>query len=370
MPDDPPQDGAKTSDISGKEVPEGTGGTVRLVYADPARDPDELLLTAGEVRQLLSWADVTPREIVLKHGRRSDISGKVIAPESGATLQMRYFDRAGKAERLDVNINDDEVARLTGRNLTWRRVQLALTLAFCGTVAVLVIAGLVNGGLLVRHPVFMLAGISAVTIFVATLSWKVFERVSSRVVVLASGITALVTAFLAIVPNIGPGTEESGAIGKISVEQGIPLADYYNDPEVRYLFRDCVKTTCPVRTLIRAYCASVRRLTPQRSCSAASANSVVLYIPVESVGYVGKKLAVRWRLFRAGTNTPLADQPVNPLGDLNVTPTTRDADSLTFPVWINTEAIKAKKVYLRVYLSDDRHVMIAAATSPTFTTST
>lgn len=353
------------SDISGRTIPPGTGGTARIVYGALSRSDREFRLTDDEARQLVEWTRATPRLLVLQQGRRSDISGRVIGPASGATLRIVYRTRTGTEEQLDVDLTDDEVATLTGQAITRARVRLGLALAFCGTLAILLLAWIIDSGLVLRHPVAILAGVSAVTILAATISWKALAQVSSRFVVVASGITVVLTTLFAVVPNIGPGTKLSGSIGPIAVERGVSLAAYYSDPEIRYIYRFCGHA-CPPKHLVKKYCRRVEKKGLGR-CPLPRAGSVAVYVPIETVGYIHQRLGVRWRLFDAATHTALARQPLDALdGEFALVPIKRDSDSLTATLWIDANRARGKKLYARVYLRDAHGVTLSTATSPVF----
>jgi uncharacterized membrane protein len=370
-----------TSDISGKEVPPGTGGIVRLVVAGKSEQESEYRLTAGEVLQLLEWAKAAaPQGIVLTAGRRSDISGRVIGQAAGATLDLEYYDEEGKEEKLALNLTDDEVASLTGKQVTVQRLKHAGYLALGATAVVLILAGLINSGLVLRHPVWTLMAVTAATVLIATLFWKALERVSSRAVVLASGLGVVLTTVFAIAPNLKPETSQSLDIGKITVERGVLLSDFYSSPTMQYVFsRACDRQTCP-EFLVSTYCDAVRKDRQAAQCPPPPAQSFIVYAPVESTGFTSQPLRVSFRVFDKATDEPVDPQPLDPWRVLDVGfpekreadqitevfPEKREADQITLPVWIDATVTKAKKLYVRIYVADKRGLMLATGTSPAF----
>jgi hypothetical protein len=49
-------------------------------------------------------------------------------------------------------------------------------------------------------------------------------------------------------------------------------------------------------------------------------------------------------------------------------PERRDLDILTVPIWIDTTGVSAKRLFVRVYVTDERGFILITAQSPTFAT--
>jgi hypothetical protein len=304
---------------------------------------------------------------VLRKGRRSDVSGRVIAPARGATLDLSYFDEEGAKQGVQMNLTDDEVAKLTGQRLTYRRVALALLLAVGAASIAGVLSALVNSGEVTDHPVKSLIVVTGLTVLVGTLFWKALQQVSSRALVLASGLGVLFTTLFAVVPNLRPETAESVKLGKIAIEKQVRLADYFRRPQIRELMGCRQSGTCHVGPFVEGYCAAMTGKGSVSSCGTKGLRGVVIYVPVESIGFRGKTLPVRWRLFDAKTATAVTPQPLDPFSGFDVIPEKRDSDELTLSFWVDTSMTPKKKLYVSVYVFDPRNQILATATSPKFT---
>ena len=355
---------ASFSDISGTEFVDGTGGVATLHYANSDKTDDAFDLSPAEVAQLLDWAKAAPGGIVLKPGRRSGRSGRVIAPSTGATLRIAYADQEGDEQHFSVNLTDDEVATLTNDRLARSRIRLAGTLAIGGGLVIAVLAAIAESGWVAKHPIWTLFVITVVTIAIATLWWKAFERVSSRAVVLATGLGVVLTTLFAVAPNLKPETAQSLSMETMSIERGLPLADFYGSRETQYIFRNSPES---VSALVNDYCRFVHQQPARRhaSCPPSPKSAVVLYIPVHSVGLTTSDLTLHWVLFNAATHAAVRAQPVDSL-PVSVRPEKRDSDFIIVPVWVDTTVTTAKKAYIRAYLSAQNGQLLATATSPIF----
>jgi hypothetical protein len=279
------------SDLSGREISPGTGGVVRIEWGKPSKEPLELKLTAEEVNRLVGWAEKGSSKIVLKHGKRSVLSGKAIPQASGGTLTLTYESEDGP-KTLVLELTNDELRSLTGSDWFPRSKQ-ALSLAVLGALAALILAGVITSGFVTRYPVTTLVIVTAVTITVATMFWQYVEKVSSRAAVIASGIGVVLTALFAIVPNLAPETSTSLKMLPMTLERGVSLREYLTDPSIRYRLRCEANPRCTeyLDDLTSSYCALVRIRsdTPigqsnEAACLPPREQSLVLYVPVESVG--------------------------------------------------------------------------------------
>lgn len=355
------------SDISGHPVPEGTGGIARIFYADTSKEPLEFQLTDSEVEQLKTWTEKTTSSFALKRGRRSGVSGRVIRPARGASLDLNYQD--GDQERhLNVNLTDHEVNVLTGHALK-ARFTYALALAGAATGIAIALALLINSGVVTSHPVWVLSIVTAVTVTVATLFWQALERVSSRAVIIASGLGVLLTTLFAIAPNLAPETSNNFEMSALTVERGVSLREYLNEPHAKASLGCGEK--CDVKTLVENYCAAVRETLSaskvgETTCPPPPRQAVVVYVPMESSGFRGKKLPISWRLFDHATGSRVVPHPVALFEVQTVEPERREKDIVTFPLWIDTSRTSAKRLFVRVYVSDPRGFVLATAKSPTF----
>jgi hypothetical protein len=356
-----------TNDEPGSPTDEHKQGTVRIVYSDSSKEPIEFGLTARQVDQLLAWIEKGSSGFVLAPGPRSGLSGKPITAGTGASLSLSY-SADEETRKLSLALTDDEVDALTGRSFR-ARLGFAFTLAVIGTLVSVVLAVTVSEGYVTKHPTVVLAMVTFTTIATATLAWQVVERISSRAVVIASGLGVLLTTLFAIAPNLAPETSTNFTMHTMTIERAVPLKQYLDSPHLRAALRDC--PDCSASNLIRVYCETVRGRREgaparRKDCPPDARRSVVVYVPMESIGFTKKQLPIRWKLVDGATGQAVRPQPVDVLTKLAIEPERRDVDILTIPLWIDLSDVAAKSVFVRVYVSDERGFMIATARSPRF----
>jgi hypothetical protein len=163
---------------------------------------------------------------------------------------------------------------------------------------------------------------------------KVIKTVGASAAAIGSvigGLSAALTSYFLIRPNLVPSTENHAEIRTVAVEPGVTLQQYFQHPAVRHSL-DRLKATYPDNT---------RRLL-EGERPRMHVEGFAVHFEVKLKGLRDVDIAPRWSLFDGDSGRRLSESELLDPLPLTFRIEKKDADSGAWEIWDDTSGVTAR----------------------------